>query len=120
AASAQHEQTILVGLHAGVPIKASLAVGTGKSIGEGKLLFMMLEPGLGGARARVGLADLERRPALLATATWLRTWLDPAGAVTDRNYLGPELQLLSTRHGLGVRGGVLFPLSRARGPAASL
>src|SRR4051812_46696815 len=117
AASAQ-EPTILVGLHAGVPTKASVAIGTGRSVAGGRLLFMMFEPGVAGGRASVGLADLRRRPAPLLRATWLRTWGRPSGAGSNRNYLGPELQLLG-RYGLGVRGGLLFPVGGAPGPAAS-
>jgi hypothetical protein len=43
----------------------------------------------------------------------------PVDAVSNRNFFGPELQVLGPA-GLGARGGVLFPVGHAAGRAMSL
>jgi hypothetical protein len=116
-ASAQ-ESVILAGLHADAPTIASLAMGTGKSVAEGRLFFVMFEPGIAGARTSVGLANLKSRPIAMFRATLLHTWGSPAYATRNQNYLGPEFQTLG-RHGLGVRAGILLPLGHALRPAPS-
>jgi hypothetical protein len=112
--SAGSENSLMFGLHYGVPLKWSVALaaplpGGG---GDGKP-FVAAEPGIGGWRASLGYARMTSNlgSGYVARATFVRTNNKPWRATPQSSFAGAEFQFMPL-FGLGARLGGFFRIGR--------